>query len=432
MTSKILCLLLLLPSVICAQTITGVSGTIEDGESITITGSGFGATGTPGPMGWNKFDNGSDGEVIGYAGNDSNWVGYNGANTTVYSWCLAGQYGAGGDLTLPDDLPSGMDQEVFFPTYSDSFARIAGSLSLRREYWHEDVYSIDCDTCGNSWGRPGENAASIFFQGMNGVNENFYASFWIRCSSKADMDQSANSDRYIRNMKIISRGRPDLNRCGYWEMSGGAQARTDKASISPACSDSVQTPPNVNDWGAPRLPDAGAWNRIEFFIDEGSIYGRETIFMWKDGAGTGAMNTNGDGGPLSDNQSGDGCIGGKLKLGYYHTWNTDDLGTQMWRAIYFDDVYVDSTQARVELGNDVSFDDCTHREIQIPTSWGDTSIGATINAGTFVADDEVYLFVVDREGNVSGGYELTMGGEGPPGGGTIAPCDSVWVEDGGG
>jgi len=73
---------------------------------------------------------------------------------------------------------------------------------------------------------------------------------------------------------------------------------------------------------------------------------------------------------------------------------------------WFDDLYIASTQARVELGNNSSWSSCTHREIQIPTSWSSNSITVDFNQGTF-GSGTAYLFVVDADGNASAGYAVT-------------------------
>lgn len=88
---------------------------------------------------------------------------------------------------------------------------------------------------------------------------------------------------------------------------------------------------------------------------------------------------------------------------------------------YWDDVYVDFTQARVELGNAPTYDACTHREIQIPTQWSDTSITITVNGGSFETGSELYLFVVDQPGIVSAGYPVVLGGQ--SGGDATPPAD---------
>ncbi|OGI43763.1 MAG: hypothetical protein A2150_07760 [Candidatus Muproteobacteria bacterium RBG_16_64_11] len=76
---------------------------------------------------------------------------------------------------------------------------------------------------------------------------------------------------------------------------------------------------------------------------------------------------------------------------------------------FFDDVYVDTTPARVEIGNAPTWSACTHREIQIPAAWSDSSINAAVNAGSFACGQQVYLYVVDADGNVNAnGFPVTL------------------------
>ena len=75
--------------------------------------------------------------------------------------------------------------------------------------------------------------------------------------------------------------------------------------------------------------------------------------------------------------------------------------------LYVDDVYVDTTQARVEIGNASTWEACSQREIQIPSAWSTTAITVTINRGTFSPGSQVYLYVIDADGNHnSEGYPL--------------------------
>lgn len=75
---------------------------------------------------------------------------------------------------------------------------------------------------------------------------------------------------------------------------------------------------------------------------------------------------------------------------------------------YYDDVYIDNTWQRVELGNNANYDLCTHREIQIPSSWSDNLISISVNQGSFEDSSDVYLFVVDAEGVASNGYPISF------------------------
>jgi hypothetical protein len=77
---------------------------------------------------------------------------------------------------------------------------------------------------------------------------------------------------------------------------------------------------------------------------------------------------------------------------------------------YLDDVYMDSTWARVMIGNASTFEACTKREPLIPTAWSTTAITAYFNQGSFPNGSKVYLFVVDSNGKVSPGKAITIGG----------------------
>jgi len=74
---------------------------------------------------------------------------------------------------------------------------------------------------------------------------------------------------------------------------------------------------------------------------------------------------------------------------------------------YWDNLYIDNTQARVEIGNASTYATCTHREIQIPSAWAAGSITVTANTGSF-ADGAAYLFVIDGDGTASAGYPITV------------------------
>lgn len=78
--------------------------------------------------------------------------------------------------------------------------------------------------------------------------------------------------------------------------------------------------------------------------------------------------------------------------------------------IYYDDIYVDDTWARVVVGNASSYYSCTHREMLIPVTWSASTIMATFNQGAFQNGQPVYLFVVDSTGAVSPGKLITISG----------------------
>ena len=125
----------------------------------------------------------------------------------------------------------------------------------------------------------------------------------------------------------------------------------------------------------------------------------------------------------------------------YLTWADRLTGGEDSRSpgdstpVHIDDVYYDSTWARVQLGNASTFDNCTVREMQIPIYWasdGD-SIRLICNTGAFAQDDDAWLYVVNRTGewNEDGYYvQINTSFGGVPE--NVAPCDSVkaWTPGG--
>jgi len=82
---------------------------------------------------------------------------------------------------------------------------------------------------------------------------------------------------------------------------------------------------------------------------------------------------------------------------------------------WMDDIYVDNTLARVMIGNASTLAASTHREMQIPSEWSDSSIRVKVNQGSFAIGDTPYLYVVDENGVMnSSGYPITIQSATPP------------------
>lgn len=77
--------------------------------------------------------------------------------------------------------------------------------------------------------------------------------------------------------------------------------------------------------------------------------------------------------------------------------------------VRMDDVYVDTTQARVEICDTQAWADRTHCEIQPATEWTDGQITVNFNRGNFTTSQDVYAYVVDSNGVVnSTGSKFTI------------------------
>jgi hypothetical protein len=65
---------------------------------------------------------------------------------------------------------------------------------------------------------------------------------------------------------------------------------------------------------------------------------------------------------------------------------------------WLSEIYVDSTQARVVVGDSPRLVAVTHFELQPPISWSEEQIEIEVHRGSFLAGERAYLYVVDRDG----------------------------------
>jgi hypothetical protein len=76
---------------------------------------------------------------------------------------------------------------------------------------------------------------------------------------------------------------------------------------------------------------------------------------------------------------------------------------------FYDNIYIDKSIARIEIGNASTYAASTRREIQVPNLWGNSSIQFVANKGGLSSNQAVYLYVIDSNGNVnSTGYPITF------------------------
>lgn len=96
---------------------------------------------------------------------------------------------------------------------------------------------------------------------------------------------------------------------------------------------------------------------------------------------------------------------------------------------YFDDVYVaigDNALARIEIGNNPVYENCTKLTKATPDSWTTSSITAKVRQGAFSSSENAYLFVIDSTGNASPGYPIQFNSAGSVGNGdSISPAIQI-------
>jgi hypothetical protein len=80
-------------------------------------------------------------------------------------------------------------------------------------------------------------------------------------------------------------------------------------------------------------------------------------------------------------------------------------------TLWVDDVYVDTTWARVMLGNAPTYEASTKTQVQIPKVWADGSVTVTVNTDSFAPGERAYLYVFDRDDNHNAsGYPVMIRG----------------------
>lgn len=76
---------------------------------------------------------------------------------------------------------------------------------------------------------------------------------------------------------------------------------------------------------------------------------------------------------------------------------------------WFDDLYIATTQARVELCDKPLWMDCRNKDVQVAdeVTWGNSNLSFTLNSGFLNYSEAIYLYVVDKNGVANTtGYKL--------------------------
>jgi hypothetical protein len=83
--------------------------------------------------------------------------------------------------------------------------------------------------------------------------------------------------------------------------------------------------------------------------------------------------------------------------------------------IWADDIYVDNTWARIQLGNAEYYTNCTAFAMQLPTAWSSGQLTFRFNSATFGNGQQAYLFVFNAGNEVNPrGFPITIGGSSQP------------------
>jgi len=225
--------------------------------------------------------------------------------------------------------------------------------------------------------------------GLNqaGTTGKWFISFWMQVDTVADQQSGKFFRIWGDNADVyLSTGAGDLNIRGYSECS----------SCSPA-------PTTV--WGSASQFVPNTWQRVDIEMSQSpdwvAVYLDGRLQWRRSSTLSGSEQQKWIPSPMGGNGHTLG-LGGMLDAPY-RGWPTNGF----WK---FDDIYVDYTYARVELGNASTWAACTRKEIQIPRQWSASQITIDVNQGSFSAGTQAYLYVVDANGSVNAtGYPIKIG-----------------------
>jgi len=350
-----------IPSVaIAAPNLTSVVYDVES-QQFFILGSLFGEKTQTSPVQWDNFEGGVDGATV-----SSPVIGTSWGNT-------------GGT------------------TYTSSVTRLNSNFSSRHDFVSGNNYNQALVKTGGPW-------------------RSLYISFYYRTDYGS---LSAYLDDPCRNYKVVRFEGDSGTKTGDQGIGVPIVSYEKRASSSSAgiFETALRADYNVTAGSGTfyggnheRTPIQWAhqeWHRVEFYMNVNT--GEKEFFMWEDAVHNNpSKSSNGWTVTYEPLMGSDNSSFNELTFGTYFS---RDNGASA--ITYMDDIYVDTTMARVELGNASTWAACTHREIQIASVWSDLSITSTVNAGNFKSGDTAYLYVVDVNGEVNDiGYPVVIGESG--------------------
>jgi hypothetical protein len=331
---------------------SSVEGALNEGATVTVVGAAFGATG-PDVVLFDDFEGGDDGDVVKTGA----------GSATIGAWFHVG-----------DSDPT---KAHYTGQFTNSGAR-AGQINFEED--------------GSFNNSRGMNTAML--------SSNVYASFWVYMPATSLYPGIGNPD--LPNWKILW----IYDTCTASSCDGRGDVFV--ANLPPDNSD-----PNSNwvvggnecaytNWFEPAFYHA-RWTRMGFYLHassqpNASVWDLVTMERGK----TALRHIEGESGTFHDTfvNLTTVCVGcyGRTTPGESRP--------------VFDDVYVASgpgARARVEIGDQPTYDACTNLAVSTVTSWSDGAIDFVLRSGSFPSGP-AYLYVVDADGAVNqAGLAIELG-----------------------
>lgn len=358
-----------------APTVSSVSGTISDGQSLIVYGSSFGATG-PTVVMFDDFEGGTNGNSLSLnLAKVGAWSSLNGnparsiySSTNKISGNLSARFEMpDGDISNP---AIGVETGSTFNSFYASWWSMIPAGNVFPGTGHQD---------GKNWKQVWA-ATDSWAGGDTGLWENDFD--WISWGSN---QFPTTADHY-----------------SYWN---GTDWTRENLSGSPSRTTIALKPDYVGEGASIQ---AGQWARWQMWR-KGSPdpdIGRQVVWQTKPNTGTVKYRDNLE---ATFASSANINTNDRISVNAYmrETPASSGISQPTW-----DDVYLavgEYAQARVEIGNASTYTACTQLTVVTPTSWSDSSIVGVVRQGAFADGATAYLYVIDADGGISSSRQVSFG-----------------------
>lgn len=256
---------------------------------------------------------------------------------------------------------------------------------------------------------PAGGTGWAYFTGPNAqVAESWFVQYWFMLDDDFDWGTSGygGGDENLANVKFFRMWSPEnIDENFVMAVHGWAGSGRVAYSVENVTDDGGgYWQAEAHNW------DKGVWHLLQFEYRESSINVNDGVIrVWLDGQ----LELENTGLKTREAYAN---LKRPFIVGFYDSWNDEGADRD---GFYIDDVYVDRSWSRVEIGDNSTYTACSTREVLIPSSWSTNSIEVNASYGGFQSGNSVYLFVTDSNGNRSEGYGPIVLAEGvdpgPPG-----------------